>query len=210
MALQTDQTIKKRRITLTDQLRIRFKGIMDFIGGFLNRLGIHPNTLTLAGLAGNFIAAIFLSRGEFLVGGLIALAMGPVDGLDGTMARLRGETSNFGAFVDSVSDRYSELLIYGGLLTHYLGRNDALYVGLIFAAAAGSVLVSYNRARAEGLGFQAKIGILTRLERFVILIPSLILGFPRVGIAIVAVMANVTALQRILSVRQQAHDREKN
>jgi len=208
--MQTEQTIKKQPTTLTDQLRMRFKGSMDLAGGFLNRLGIHPNTLTLAGLAGNFLAAMFLARGEYLIGGLIALAMGPVDALDGTMARLRGEASNFGAFVDSVSDRYSELLIYGGLLTHYLGSGDSLYVGLTFAAAAGSVLVSYNRARAESLGFQAKIGILTRMERFVILIPSLVLGFPWVGIGIIAVMANVTALQRIISVRRQAHDREKN
>ncbi|MCH7588537.1 MAG: CDP-alcohol phosphatidyltransferase family protein [Chloroflexi bacterium] len=208
--MQTEQTIKKQRITLTDQLRMRLKGVMELAGGFLNRLGIHPNTLTLAGLAGNFIAAVFLARGEFLVGGIIALAMGPVDALDGTMARLRGESSNFGAFVDSVSDRYSELLIYGGLLTHYLGSGESLYGVLTFAAAAGAVMVSYNRARAEGLGFQAKIGILSRMERFVILIPSLILGFPWVGIGIIAVLANVTALQRIMAVRRQAHDREKN
>lgn len=208
--MQTEQTIKKQRITLTDQLRLRFKGVMELAGGFLNRLGIHPNTLTLAGLAGNFIAALFLARGDFLIGGFIALAMGPVDALDGTMARLRGESSNFGAFVDSVSDRYSELLIYGGLLTHYLGSGESLYVVLTFAAAAGAALVSYNRARAEGLGFQAKIGILSRMERFVILIPSLILGFPWVGIGIIAVLANVTALQRIMAVRRQAHDREKN
>jgi CDP-diacylglycerol--glycerol-3-phosphate 3-phosphatidyltransferase len=208
--MQSDQPIKNESPTLTDQMRVRFKNFADPIGAFLNRLGIHPNTLTMAGLAGNLIAAIFLARGDFLVGGLIALAMGPVDGLDGTMARLRGEPSNFGAFIDSISDRYSELLIFGGLLAHYLIVDEPYIVGLIFFAAAGSVLVSYHRARAEGLGFEAKVGILTRMERFVILIPSLILGIPRIGIGIVAILANITALQRILFVKRQAENQEQN
>jgi CDP-diacylglycerol--glycerol-3-phosphate 3-phosphatidyltransferase len=177
---------------------------MDPIGAFLNNLGIAPNTLTLTGLLGNLISSIFLARGQFLVGGLIALAMGPLDALDGTMARLRGESTDFGAFVDSVTDRYSELLIYGGLLAFYLQDLNLPAAGLVFAAAGGSVLVSYVKARAESLGYQVKGGILTRAERFVVLIPSMILNFPMVGIALVAVLANITALQRILVVRRQA------
>ena len=105
--------------TLTEMLRIRFKGLLDPVGAFLNRLGITPNTLTMTGLAGNLVGAILLARGEFLIGGLILLVMGPLDALDGTMARLRGEPTTFGGFIDSVTDRYSELLIYGGLLLHY-------------------------------------------------------------------------------------------
>jgi CDP-diacylglycerol--glycerol-3-phosphate 3-phosphatidyltransferase len=206
--MQSDQPMKNKPTTLTDQMRVLLKNIADPIGAFLNRMGIHPNTLTLAGLAGNLIAALFLSRGNFLIGGLIALAMGPVDGLDGTMARLRGEPTSFGAFVDSVSDRYSELLIFGGLMAHYLMTDEPYMVGLIFIAACGSVLVSYHRARVEGLGFEAKVGILTRMERFVILIPSLILGIPRIGIGIVAIFANITALQRVFFVRKQAVKRE--
>lgn len=206
--MQSEQPMKNKPSTLTDQMRVRLKNLADPMGTFLNRIGIHPNTLTLAGLAGNLIAALILARGNFLVGGLVALAMGPVDGLDGTMARLRGEPSSFGAFVDSVSDRYSELFIFGGLMTHYLIVDEPYMVGLIFIAASGSVLVSYHRARAEGLGFEAKVGLLTRMERFVILIPSLILGIPRIGIAIVAIFANVTALQRVLFVRKQAMNRE--
>jgi CDP-diacylglycerol--glycerol-3-phosphate 3-phosphatidyltransferase len=143
------------------------------------------------------------------VGGLIILVMAPIDALDGTMARLRGEPSDFGAFVDSVIDRYSELLIFGGLLTHYLRTSQDILAGLTFAAAAGSVLVSYTRARAEGLGFHAKVGILTRVERFVILVPSLVFGIPWLGVGIIAVFANITALQRILTVRKQAMNRER-
>lgn len=202
--MRVDESAQSSQLTFTEILRLRFKGVMDPIGDFLNRLGIAPNTLTLTGLLGNLISSIFLARGQFLVGGLIALAMGPLDALDGTMARLRGESSDFGAFVDSVTDRYSELLIYGGLLAYYLQRVDLLAAGLVFAAAGGSVLVSYVKARAESLDYRVKGGILTRAERFVVLIPSMILGFPTAGIALVAVLANITALQRILVVRRQA------
>jgi CDP-diacylglycerol--glycerol-3-phosphate 3-phosphatidyltransferase len=206
--MQTDQSVPEKQSTFTDLLRVRFKGFVEPIAAFLNRLGIHPNTLTLLGLFGNIIGAFFLSQGKFLVGGLIILAMGPIDALDGTMARLRGEPSDFGGFVDSVSDRYSELLIFGGLLVHYLNNSEVLLAALTFVAAAGSVMVSYNRARAEGLGFEAKVGILTRVERFVILVPSLVLGVPFLGIGIVAVFANLTAFQRIHSVWMQARQRE--
>jgi len=206
--MQSDQPVPEPRPTLTDLLRVRFKGVVDPIGAFLNRLGIHPNTLTLFGLAGNLIGAVFLAQSNLLVGGLIILVMAPIDALDGTMARLRGEPSDFGAFVDSVIDRYSELLIFGGLLTHYIRTSQDILAGLTFAAAAGSVLVSYTRARAEGLNFHAKVGILTRVERFVILVPSLVFGIPWLGIGIIAVFANITALQRILAVRKQAKNRE--
>lgn len=203
--MRVDDTTHQTRLTLTEMLRKKFKGVVDPIGTFLNRLGIAPNTLTFAGLVGNLIGAMFLAQGKFLIGGLIILAMGPLDALDGTMARLRGEASDFGAFVDSVTDRYIELLIYGGLLTHYLQQADTLMSGLVFIAAAGSIMVSYVKARAETLGFEAKWGILTRAERFFVLVPSLILNHPTVGIAIVAVLANITALQRIYFVRRQAY-----
>ncbi|MCI0519534.1 MAG: CDP-alcohol phosphatidyltransferase family protein, partial [Chloroflexi bacterium] len=90
-------TRDKSRSSLTDQLRARFKGILDPIGGFFNRLGIMPNTMTILGLAGNTLGAFFLARGQMTLGGLFILAMGPVDALDGTMARLRGMDGEFGA-----------------------------------------------------------------------------------------------------------------
>ncbi len=205
--MHVEPSTKKDRRTLTEFLRDFFKWILDPVAGFLNRLGLYPNTLTLAGLFGTAIGSFFLARGDFLVAGLILLAIGPIDALDGTMARLRGEASDFGAFVDSVTDRYSELLILGGLLAYYLIEANALLAGLVFVAAAGTVLVSYTRARAESLGFHAKLGILTRVERYVVLIPSIVLGYPQIGLAIVALLANITALQRILAVRSQARKR---
>jgi CDP-diacylglycerol--glycerol-3-phosphate 3-phosphatidyltransferase len=192
-------------ITLTDQLRKRFKHILDPIGAFLNRLGLMPNTITIIGLVGNTIGAYFLWQGQMLIGGLIILAMGPVDALDGTMARLRGEPSDFGAFVDSVTDRYSELVIFLGLLLYYNQQGDWVSTLGVYLAAAGSVLVSYIRARANSLGYEAKVGILTRAERYAVLAPTLIFNIPWVGVWIIAVLANVTAMQRIIHVRRIAH-----
>ena len=161
--------------TLTDYLRLWFKWFLDPLGGFFNRLGITPNMMTMLGLLGNTVGAYFLARGEMLTGGLFVLLMTPIDALDGTMARLRGESSDFGAFVDSVTDRYSELIIYGGLLYHFLYLGEPVGGLLVFGAAAGSVLVSYVKARAEGLGYEAKVGLLTRVERYLVLAP--VFGF---------------------------------
>jgi len=161
--------------------------------------------MTILGLIGNAVGAVFLALGNMTIGGLIILAMGPVDALDGTMARLRGEASNFGSFVDSVTDRYSELVIFGGLLVHFLILDDWRSALGVYLAASGSVLVSFVRARGEASGYNTKIGILTRLERYLVLSPALILNIPMVGVWIIAVLANLTALQRILDVRRQAH-----
>jgi len=191
--------------TFTDYLRLWFKWFLDPVAGFLNRLGLTPNMVTGLGLLGNAIGALYLARGEMLIGGIWIALMTPVDALDGTMARLRGESSDFGAFVDSVSDRYSELIIYGGLLYHFLARGEPLGGLLTFGAAAGSVLVSYVKARAEGLGYEAKVGLLTRAERYIVLAPSLIFHQLNIGLGIIAVFANITALQRVWHVRKNAH-----
>jgi CDP-diacylglycerol--glycerol-3-phosphate 3-phosphatidyltransferase len=196
--------------TFTDYLRLWFKWVLDPLGGFFNRLGLTPNMMTMLGLLGNTVGAVFLARGEMLTGGLFVLIMTPIDALDGTMARLRGEASDFGAFVDSVSDRYSELIIYGGLLYHFLTIGDRIGGMLVFGAAAGSVLVSYVKARAEGLGYQAKVGLLTRVERYLILAPSLVFNQLYIGLGIIAIFANVTAIQRIWYVRQHARAKLKS
>jgi CDP-diacylglycerol---glycerol-3-phosphate 3-phosphatidyltransferase len=200
-----EQTVEKKNLTLTDLARARFKVILDPIARFMNRLGIAPNTVTLLGLLGNTLGAILLARGEFLWGGILVVLMGPVDGLDGTMARLRGDSSDFGAFVDSVTDRYSELVIFGGLIWYYLSHNNAVMVGAVYAATVGSILVSYVRARGQSLKMDTKVGVLTRMERYLVLAPSLIFNIPAAGIWIIAVLANLTALQRIVDVRRQAY-----
>ena len=194
---------QKSKWNLTDHLRGVFKGILDPIGAFLNRLGLYPNTMTILGLIGNTIGAIYLSLGHMTIGGVLILLMGPVDALDGTMARLRGMAGEFGAFVDSVTDRYSELVIFGGLIYYYVGQQDAMATILVFAAAAGSVLVSYVRARASSLGVETKVGLLTRMERYLVLVPALVFDRPLWGLWVIAILANITALQRIYDVRKQ-------
>jgi len=168
-------------------------------------LGITPNMMTMLGLLGNTVGAFYLARGDMLTGGLWIALMTPVDALDGTMARLRGESSDWGAYVDSVSDRYSELIIYSGLLYHFLSLGEPVGGMLTFGAAAGSVLVSYVKARAEGLGYEAKVGLLPRVERYLVLAPSLIFNQLYIGLGILAIFANITALQRVWHVRRHAH-----
>lgn len=196
--------------TFTDYLRLWFKWVLDPIGGFLNRIGLTPNMVTMLGLIGNAVGAYFLARGDMLTGGLLVLIMTPIDALDGTMARLRGEPGDFGAYVDSVSDRYSELIIYAGLLYYFLTLGEPWGGMLVFGAASGSVLVSYVKARAEGLGYQAKVGLLTRVERYIVLAPSLVFNQLYLGLTILAVFSHITAVQRVLHVRNDIHAKMKN
>ena len=196
---------EKKKLSFSDLMRKYFKGILDPIGRFLNNLGLKPNLITILGLVGQMVAALFIAFGEIMWGGLILLVFAPVDALDGTMARLRNEPTRFGGFIDSVTDRYSELIVFAGLLYHFAKIQDTLAIMLVFFAAAGSIMVSYTRARAEALNYDAKIGLLTRLERLVILIPCLIFIIPLVALWILAIVANFTAFQRIYSVRKQAY-----
>jgi CDP-diacylglycerol--glycerol-3-phosphate 3-phosphatidyltransferase len=122
------------------------------------------------------------------------------DAFDGSMARLSGSVSKFGAFLDSTLDRYAELFILGGLLYYFMDRQLMLAALLTFAAAGGSLMVSYTRARAQSLGYEAKIGILSRVERFLVLIPCLLFHVPLAAIVILAVFTNITAVQRMLHV----------
>ena len=202
-------TQKKPGITFTDQMRVLFKGITDPVAAFFNRIGLMPNTMTILGVAGNFVGAYLLARGEMTIGGIVVVVAGLVDGLDGTMARLRGMAGQFGAFVDSVSDRYSELIIFAGLIYYYTQQGDSLLTLVTYFAAAGSVLVSYVRSRGQSLGWDTKIGILSRMERYLVLAPCLILNIPHIGLWIIAILANITALQRIVDVRRQAYQSKK-
>ena len=199
---ESKQNIKTK--TFTEYMRGWFKGIVDPLGAFLNKIGITPNMMTALGLVGNMVGAWFLAQGNMVLGGIFVLICTPFDALDGTMARLRGEASDFGAFVDSVTDRYSELFILGGLLYYFTTHNDHISTIVVYTAAAGSILVSYVKARADSLKFDANVGILTRMERYLVIAPLLLFNQPVIAVWIVAILANITALQRFWKVRQQA------
>lgn len=196
--------------TFTDLLRRVFKDLLNRIAGLFNKIGVKPNFITIAGLVGNLIAGVLIARGMLLWGGLMALIAGPFDALDGAIARLRGEDGSYGAFIDSVTDRYSEISLYGGLLVYFNQTGNWGDALLVFFSAVGSILVSYTRARAEALGYTAKIGLLTRVERYLILIPGIIIGYPRVALWILAILTNFTAFQRILYVRKQSRRTEES
>ncbi len=206
--MQAGNTVKtKDERTFTEFLRQLFGNFLRGVGSLINSWGIHPNVLTTIGLVGTALGSIFVAMGQFTVGGIIILLMGLTDALDGAVARARGEPEDFGAFVDSVSDRYIELSIFAGLLWYYIQQGDLRSSGLVFLAASGSVMVSYVRARAQSLGFEAKVGLFTRVERYLVVCPSILFGIPLVGITLVAVFANITAVQRIIHVRRQARSR---
>ena len=196
-----------KKLTFTDKMRVWFRWYLNPIAGFFNRLGIRPNTVTLFGLMGTIGCSVLIALGHMTWAGILLLVMGPVDAMDGALARLRNEASEWGAFVDAVTDRYSELFLFLGFLIHYMLIANPTGVILSYMAAAGSVLVSYVKARADASKLDANVGLLTRVERYIVLIPGLIFNLPLPALTIIAFLANFTALQRILRVRRDAHRR---
>ncbi len=190
-------------------MRVWFRWYYYPIAAFLNRLGIRPNTVTLIGLAGTVGCALLIGFGHLTWAGILLLIMGPVDAMDGALARMRNEATAWGAFVDAVTDRYSELFLFLGFLMYYMAHSNAIGILFAYLAAAGSVLVSYVKARVDASKLDANVGLLTRVERYIVLIPGLIFSglyqpLALIAIIIIAVFANFTALQRIFRVRREA------
>ena len=187
-------------MSFSDLLRQWFRNVLDFFGKSFTRMGLTPNAMTMIALIGSIIASILIATKNIQWGGILVLVMGPLDAVDGAMARIQDKVTPFGAFLDSISDRYSELLILGGLLAYFIQLEYWQACLLVYFAAMGSVLVSYIRARGEALGFSAKAGILTRVERYLVMAPSLIFNVPLIGLWIIAIFGNLTAIQRIWQV----------
>ena len=165
---------------------------------------LSPNVLTILGFLITLVIAWVLAIGHLFLGGFLVLFSGWFDLLDGALARSTGQITKFGALLDSTLDRLGEAALLFGLLFFYLGQNAFQESLLIFAILVGSVMVSYIRARAEGLGLECKVGLFTRPERLILLALGLILS--RIDIAllivlwILAVGTNLTAIQRLFYV----------
>ncbi len=190
--------------------------ILTPIARALLALGISPDVITLIGTVGVSATALaFYPRGEFLIGTLVIVAFVFSDTLDGTMARLSGRSSVWGAFLDSTMDRVADACIFAALVWWFLGGgDDAVLAGVTLVCLIGGMVVSYAKARAEGLGMTANVGIAERSERLVaVLVVTGLdgLGVPYVqawGLWILAVATVVTVLQRMLEVRRQSRAAE--
>lgn len=178
------------------------------------RLGITPNMLTGTSLLLSSLAAVVITQGFLVIGGLLVLLAGTFDMFDGAMARVQNASTSFGAFFDSTLDRYSESIILLGLLVYALQRSpdfkeplwptsheQTWMILFLYMAMVGSFLVSYTKARAEGLGVECHVGILARPERVVILALGLLSGTSIWMLALLAIFTNVTAIERIVAVR---------
>ncbi len=196
----TTQEPKKRPATFSDWARTWGSKLLVPVATLLGRLGLTPNMLTLFGLAMTLGVAVVLALGYTRLGGWLFLLAGVFDALDGTLARLTNRKTRFGAFLDSTSDRYADAAILMGMMIPFLRAGRHTEVILAFVSIIGSVMVSYTRARAEGLGLDCKVGLLTRFERFLIIAVALILNQVTPVLWLLAVLTNLTALQRIAHV----------
>ena len=188
------------------EIKNRLRGLLDPVVRFLSSLGISPTMVTIFGLLISAVGAIFAARGSLFIAGLILLVSGICDTLDGSLARLQKSVSIFGAFIDSTGDRIMELFYFGALIFYYLaqGTFGAIMIFVVLVALSGSLLTSYVRARAEGLGLECTVGWLERPERVTALVIGLLLGRVVLVISLlfIAAMSVVTVFQRILHVKR--------
>jgi len=170
----------------------------------LSKSGVTPNALTFVNLALNIVAAYVIATGHLLLGGVLVLVAGLFDLLDGALARFTRQTTKFGAVLDSTVDRICEAAILSGLLIWYVPQEGAsLEIVLILAVLIGSFLVSYIRARAEGLGWQCQVGLFTRAERVIVLAVGLLINQVFVALCILVVFVFVTVVQRLVHLWKQ-------
>ncbi len=202
--------------TLTDNLRKRARRPLERIGFWLARLGVHPDAITALGLLFVGVAAVAIGMGEFLTGGVLLLLSLPLDAVDGAVARAAQRQGAFGMVLDSTLDRYADGFIFAAFGYHFArhGRLDMLMLALF--ALIGSYLVSYVRARADDsvVAISVTVGWFSRLERVaVILAMTFAAGILRserpleIGLVILALGANLTALQRLRYVYSALKDR---
>ncbi len=180
-------------------LKEKGKVLVVPVGKGLVRLGVTPEALTVAGLLAAGTAGWFFASGHLRLGGVFVLVAGILDSADGTVARLRGTVRPAGAFIDSAVDRYCEAIIFCGLLVHFLRLENHGLVVLTFAAMAGAFLVSYMRARLEGLGRECRVGLLEREDRVIVLAAGAFFGGTGIHVAlwVLAILSHFTALQRM-------------
>ncbi|RPI14664.1 MAG: CDP-alcohol phosphatidyltransferase family protein [Acidobacteriales bacterium] len=196
-------------MTFTKAIGSSCEMVISLIVRALSLTRIHPNVLTFFGLLVNAAAAAMLASGKFFSAGVIIMAAGLFDMLDGRVARQTNRVTKFGGFLDSVLDRYSDLVLLMGLLVYYASINRFFYVVLTAVVMTGSVMVSYTRARAECTIPLCKAGFMERPERVVLLIIGAFFDRMAPVLWVIAVLANVTVIQRVLYTWRQTRQLEE-
>jgi CDP-diacylglycerol--glycerol-3-phosphate 3-phosphatidyltransferase len=186
---------------ISERIGNMIRGQILGIGRFLANLGLTANMLTVIGLVLNGVVAIIIATGHEVIGGFLLLVASAFDMLDGAVARATGTTSKFGGFLDSTLDRYSEVVVYLGVLVLMLDTEDAKTGAiLVLISATGALLISYARARAEAAGYTASVGLVARPERVILLGLCLIIGQPLWALWVLAIATHLTAATRIIHV----------
>ena len=185
------------------ELKLKSRRVLDPIVSLLERTGATPLLVSLFGVVFSLYGAYVIAKGSLFVGGLWLIVGAICDVLDGDLARRRGTDSKFGAFIDSTLDRVSELGLFIGLVVYYITRSVDYSIGMIVVvliAMSSSMLISYTRARLEGLGYTCYVGWFERPERMVLLIVGLIFGHYILSFALIvlAIGTTFTVLQRIM------------
>jgi soluble lytic murein transglycosylase len=175
----------------------------DPVGRSLFRLRLRPNHLTVMGLAVSLLAAAAFIAGHTQGAGLLLILAGLFDLFDGSLARASGQVTEFGAFLDSVIDRYSDLVVLLGIVVFFASTPHARGALVAMAGLVGSVMVSYTKARAESIGIACNVGVMERPERMICLIAGALFGLMEPALWVLAILSNVTALQRILYTRRR-------
>ena len=179
--------------------------VLDPVGVALSRIGITANALTAAGIVIASVGAIFIGQGRLFLGFVFLILTGLPDALDGAVAKASGTSSIRGAFLDSVSDRVTDILLFCGI-AWYLASNEPGRIMMLPVAVMGAaMLISYQRAKAESLGFDAKGGIMERAERFIVMALGLLISDILIPVLwVMLVLTLVTAVQRFVKVWNQA------
>jgi CDP-diacylglycerol--glycerol-3-phosphate 3-phosphatidyltransferase len=190
----------------TQWLRTTFRWFIDLGAGFFGRLGVHPNTLTIIGCLLQLGVGVIVANGFLWVGGVLLGLTAVFDAFDGALARQRGGGTRFGAFLDSSLDRVAEAGVLLGLAWYFMQQAGHTEEILVYVALVGSLMVSYARARAEGLGIQCKEGLFTRVERTVVTMLGLITGWVVPLVWVLAIGTVATAIYRMVRVYEQVGD----
>jgi phosphatidylglycerophosphate synthase len=192
---------------ITQRLQEWGRRVARRVAQIFARTPITPNMLTLFGFVLNVVVAILLATGNLVAGGIMIIVAGLFDMLDGALAKVKGQTTDFGAFLDSVVDRYSEATVLLGLLLYYYGQPNqqgGTEIVLIYVILVGSMMISYARARAGALQIRNEVGLMARPERIILLAAGLLVNaYLLVPVLwILAIGTQITALQRIINVWQ--------